>query len=36
MKKTEFIERIVEAADGTKSEAQCYFEAFENVIASAL
>lgn len=34
--KTEFIERIAEEADGSKSEAQRYFEAFENVITSAL
>jgi DNA-binding protein HU-beta len=34
--KTEFIERIAEEADGTKSEAQRYFEAVENVITSAL
>lgn len=36
MNKTEFIERIAEEADGTKSEAQRYFEAVENVITSAL
>lgn len=36
MNKTEFIERIAEEADGSKSEAQRYFEAFENVITSAL
>ena len=36
MKKTEFIERIAEEAGGTKSEAQRYFEAVENVITSAL
>lgn len=36
MKKTEFIERIAEEADGPKSEAQRFFDAFENVITSAL
>ncbi len=36
MNKTKFIERIAEEADGTKSEAQRYFEAVENVITSAL
>jgi DNA-binding protein HU-beta len=36
VKKTEFIERIAEEAKGTKSEAQRYFEAVENVIVSAL
>ncbi len=36
MKKSEFIERITEEANGTKSEAQRYFEAVENVIFSAL
>jgi DNA-binding protein HU-beta len=34
--KTKFIERIAEAADVPKSEAQRYFEAIENVITSAL
>lgn len=36
MNKTEFIERIAEEADSSKSEAQRYFEAFENVVTSAL
>ena len=36
MNKTKFIERIAEEADGTKGEAQRYFEAVENVITSAL
>ena len=36
MNKTKFIERIAEEADVTKSEAQHYFEAVENVITSAL
>ena len=36
MKKTEFIDRIAEEADGPKSEAQRFFDAFENVITSAL
>ncbi len=36
MKKTEFIERIAKEVDGTKSEAQRYFEAIENVIVSSL
>lgn len=36
MNKTEFIERVAEEAGGPKGEAQKYFEAFENVIVSAL
>ena len=36
MNKTELIERIAEEANATKSEAQRYFEAVENVITSAL
>ena len=36
MNKTEFIERVAEEAGGSKSEAQRYFEAVENVITSAL
>ncbi len=36
MHKTEFIERVAEEASGSKSEAQRYFEAVENVIISAL
>ena len=34
--KTEFLERMAQEAGGSKSEAQRYFDAFENVIASAL
>ena len=36
MHKTEFIERVAEEAGGSKSEAQRYFEAVEDVIISAL
>ena len=36
MNKTEFIEKIAQEAGGSKSEAQRYFDAVENVIASAL
>jgi DNA-binding protein HU-beta len=36
MKKKELIERIAEEADVTKSEAQKYFEAFEDVVTEAL
>ena len=36
MNKTEFLERIAQEAGGSKSEAQRYFEAVENVSASAL
>jgi len=36
MKKKELIERIAEKADVPKSEAQKYFEAFEEVVTEAL
>lgn len=36
MNKTEFIEKMAEEADSSKSEAQKHFEAFENVITSTL
>ena len=36
MKKTELIEAIAERADVPKSQAQKYFDAFEEVVTSAL
>lgn len=36
MKKKELIERIAEEAEVSKSEAQKYFEAFEEVVTEAL
>ena len=36
MNKTELIQKIADEADGSKSEAQRYFEAVEDVIISAL
>lgn len=36
MNKTELIQRIADEANGSKSEAQRFFEAFEDVVTSAL
>ena len=36
MNKTELIEKIADEANGSKSEAQRFFEAFTNVVESAL
>ena len=36
MKKTELIEAIAEKADAPKSQAQKYFDAFEEVVTDAL
>ena len=36
MNKTELIQEIADKANGSKSEAQRYFEAFEDVVTSAL
>jgi DNA-binding protein HU-beta len=36
MNKTELIQEIADKADGSKSEAQRFFEAFEEVVTSAL
>ena len=36
MNKTELIEKIASEANGSKSEAQRYFDAFQDVITSAL
>ncbi len=36
MKKTELIEAIAERADAPKSQAQKYFDAFEEVVTDAL
>jgi len=36
MNKTELIQRIADEADGSKSEAQRFFDAFMNVVESAL
>ncbi|HLL56686.1 MAG TPA: HU family DNA-binding protein [Rubrobacteraceae bacterium] len=36
MNKTELIEEIAKKADGPKSEAQRYFDAFQDVITTAL
>ncbi len=36
MNKTELIQKIADEADGSKSEAQRFFDAFEEVVTSAL